>query len=54
MAGSQTVSTLTTAAPRLVAVDGGAHNQTWSKIARSQLQPGEVALVGPGRVIRSC
>ncbi|EKO3488118.1 uroporphyrinogen-III C-methyltransferase [Vibrio fluvialis] len=48
MAGSQTVSTLTTAAPRLVAVDGGAHNQTWSKIARSQLQPGEVALVGAG------
>ncbi|MBY8074301.1 uroporphyrinogen-III C-methyltransferase [Vibrio fluvialis] len=48
MAGSQTVSTLTTAAPRLVAVDGGAHNQTWSKIARSQLQPGEVALVGSG------
>ncbi|EKO3517612.1 uroporphyrinogen-III C-methyltransferase [Vibrio fluvialis] len=48
MAGSQTVSTLTTAAPRLVAVDGSAHNQTWSKIARSQLQPGEVALVGAG------
>ncbi|ELV8680303.1 uroporphyrinogen-III C-methyltransferase [Vibrio fluvialis] len=48
MAGSQTVSTLTTAAPRLVAVDGGAQNQTWSKIARSQLQPGEVALVGAG------
>ncbi|TOY92440.1 uroporphyrinogen-III C-methyltransferase [Vibrio fluvialis] len=48
MAGSQTESTLTTAAPRLVAVDGGAHNQTWSKIARSQLQPGEVALVGAG------
>lgn len=48
MAGSQTVSTLTTAAPRLVSVDGGAHNQTWSKIARSQLQPGEVALVGAG------
>ncbi|MBY7922942.1 uroporphyrinogen-III C-methyltransferase [Vibrio fluvialis] len=48
MAGSQTVSTLTTAVPRLVAVDGGAHNQTWSKIARSQLQPGEVALVGAG------
>ncbi len=48
MAGSQTVSTLTTAAPCLVAVDGGAHNQTWSKIARSQLQPGEVALVGSG------
>lgn len=48
MAGSQTVSTLTAAAPRLVAVDGGAHNQTWSKIARSQLQPGEVALVGAG------
>ncbi|MBY7896899.1 uroporphyrinogen-III C-methyltransferase [Vibrio fluvialis] len=48
MAGPQTVSTLTTAAPRLVAVDGGAHNQTWSKIARSQLQPGEVALVGAG------
>lgn len=48
MAGPQTVSTLTTAAPLLVAVDGGAHNQTWSKIARSQLQPGEVALVGAG------
>lgn len=48
MAGSENVATLSKQSPRLVAVDGTALESKWTTISRSQLQPGEVALVGAG------
>lgn len=48
MAGSENVSTLPKHTPRLVAVDGGVSDSKWRSLSRSQLQSGEVALVGAG------
>lgn len=49
MAGSENVSTLPKQKKtRLVAVDGAAPESKWTSLSRSQLQAGEVALVGAG------
>ncbi|QXO17690.1 MULTISPECIES: uroporphyrinogen-III C-methyltransferase [Vibrio] len=48
MAGSETVSTLQHKTPRLVAIESGKQPDAFKRIARSQLQAGEVALVGAG------
>ena len=49
MAGSENVSTLPKQKKtRLVAVDGAAPESKWTTLSRSQLQAGEVALVGAG------
>ncbi|NIY92471.1 uroporphyrinogen-III C-methyltransferase [Vibrio diazotrophicus] len=49
MAGSENVSTLPKQkTTRLVAVDGAVPESKWTSLSRSQLQAGEVALVGAG------
>jgi len=48
MAGSENVSMLPKHTPRLVAVDGVVSESKWTTLSRSQLQSGEVALVGAG------